>query len=431
MTTTTTTTMNDEAGGGGGSSGSSSSNSEIDINTNPSLKAKLKECLDIMNKNVRVVNQLEFEKLQKASSKRQAARQQKEKTNNNSSTKTKGTAAGFKTTGLDNDNDNDNATTTIHNNINNNNNSNNNSNIKRRLTSARSELSDTSSEESSPIDNDSDSDSADDADDADEAQLFDMEHFKKIRADVLERMDDHIATKKPYPKSPPGNALPKGVHYKASSGKNYVARAHHNSLQLHIGTWGQPEQAHQAWFYMSEAVADFERKKQNKNKKRKKQPEPEQQEMQQQHRKKKQKRHDGNKDTNNDNSPAAAGAPPPQPQQPPQHADADDAADPHMAHFHRIRRRREVLPCAEREQELLLSFSIMQEEMQLLFQRVNYFKTQLADERHRQIFRKEVRDNVMLRRGRQGPGRGRGPEEGTHKNNNDGNSNNNNNVVDE
>mmetsp|Transcript_55434 Transcript_55434/g.62752 ORF Transcript_55434/g.62752 Transcript_55434/m.62752 type:complete len:98 (+) Transcript_55434:174-467(+) len=97
-----------------------------------------------------------------------------------------------------------------------------------------------------------------------------------------------------------------------------------------------------------------------------------------------------------------------------------------MAHFHRIRRRREVLPCAEREQELLLSFSIMQEEMQLLFQRVNYFKTQLADERHRQIFRKEVRDNVLLRRER----RGRGPEEGTNKNNNDGNSNNNN-VVDE
>jgi len=368
-----------------------------------------------MNKNVRVVNQLEFEKLQKASSKRQA-RKLNENTNN-SSTKKKGTAAGFKTTGLDNDNDNANATT-IHNTINNNNN--NNSNIKRRSTSARSELSDTSSEESSPIDNDSDSDSDDDADDA---QLFDMEQFKKIRADVLERMDDHIATKKPYPKSPPGNALPKGVHYKASSGKNYVARSHHNSLQLHIGTWGQPEQAHQAWFYMSEAVADFERKK--KNKKRKKIPEQEPQQMQQQHKKKK-KRHYGNTDRNNDNSPAAAatGAPPQQPQQQHDDADADADADPHMAHFHRIRRRLEVLPCAEREQELLLSFSIMQEEMQLLFQRVNYFKTQLADERHRQIFRKEVRDNVLRRRGR-----GPGPEEDTNKNN-DGNSNNNN-VVDE
>merc|ERR1712161_72456 len=105
--------------------------------------------------------------------------------------------------------------------------------------------------------------------------------------------------------------------------------------------------------------------------------------------KKKKKRH-GTNDNNNDNSPAAAAAP----QQ--QHQQHDgDGADPHMAHFHRIRRRREVLPCAEREKELLISFSIMQEEMQLLFQRVNYFKTQLADERHQQFFRREVQENVI------------------------------------
>merc|ERR1712238_214110 len=128
----TTTTDEDECGGG------SSSDIDIDINTNPLLKSKIKDCLDIMNKNVRVVNQIEFDKLQKASSKRQA---RKNKDNNNNSKKN-GTA-GFKTTGLDNDNDND---TTINNN-------------GRRSISARSELSDTSAEESSPIDDDSDSDS--------------------------------------------------------------------------------------------------------------------------------------------------------------------------------------------------------------------------------------------------------------------------------
>ena len=90
----TTTTDEEECGGG------SSSDIDIDINTNPLLKSKIKDCLDIMNKNVRVVNQIEFDKLQKASSKRQA---RKNKDNNNNSKKN-GTA-GFKTTGLDNDND--------------------------------------------------------------------------------------------------------------------------------------------------------------------------------------------------------------------------------------------------------------------------------------------------------------------------------------
>jgi len=93
--------------------------------------------------------------------------------------------------------------------------------------------------------------------------------------------------------------------------------------------------------------------------------------------------------------PAAAVPPPPPPpqQQQQQHEDGDD---PHMAHFHRISRRREIVPCAaQREQELVISFRIMREELQLLFQRVNYFQTQLEDETHQQIFRTEIRDNMI------------------------------------
>merc|ERR1711935_641811 len=92
----------------------------------------------------------------------------------------------------------------------------------------------------------------------------------------------------------------------------------------------------------------------------------------------------------------------------------------HMEHFKRISRRREILPCAEREQELLISFRIMREEMQLLCQRMTYFQTQVEDERHQQIFRNEIRETVIREQRR-----GRGPEDGNN-NNDDGNSNNNN-----
>jgi len=130
------------------------------------------------------------------------------------------------------------------------------------------------------------------------------------------------------------------------------------------------------------------------SKKRKKKQQQQQQQQQQeiQQNKKKKKRH-GNNDNNNGNLPAAAAPPPPPPQQQQQHEDGDD---PHMAHFHRISRRREIVPCAaQREQELVISFRIMREELQLLFQRVNYFQTQLEDERHQQIFRNEIRENMI------------------------------------
>ena len=73
---------------------------------------------------------------------------------------------------------------------------------------------------------------------------------------------------------------------------------------------------------------------------------------------------------------------------------ADDV-DPHMAHFDRIRRRTTKLPCREREKELLMSFRIMQKEMQILFRRVSFFKTQLEDRQHRQIFKDEIKERIM------------------------------------
>jgi hypothetical protein len=290
-----------------------------------------------MDKNVRV-NQTELDRLQ----------QEQEKMKNQS----KGvlTKAGLKTTGLDDDDDDMRSTST----------------------------SESSSESSSSVDDDDDNNK----------EGYDFEQlWVTIRRDVVDKMEHHLKKKKPLPKLPPRkNDLPIGVYHAYSK---YKSQIFSHRKTRYIGTWSKPEQAAKAYLFTQDALRDLKNKK-TRNK-----------EPKSLLKKKKKSRgevddgsrslsgsddNDGNvndNDINSINNSARAYT-----------ADNDDD-DPHMAHFDRIRQRTTILPCREREKELLMSFRIMQNEMQILFRRVSFFKTQLEDRQQRQIFKDEIKERIM------------------------------------
>jgi hypothetical protein len=325
-----------------------------------SLSSKIKLCLDFMDKNVRV-NQTELDRLQ----------QEQEKI------KRVPTKAGLKTTGLDDDDD------------------------DMRSTSTGSE---SSSESSSSVDDD---------DDDDDDEEFDFEQlWGTIRLDVVNKMEHHLKKKKPLPKSPPGkNNLPTGV-YNAYS--RYKSQVFCYGKTRYIGTWSKPEQAAKAYVFMQDVLLELKNKK-TRNKK--------QNSLLQKKKKKNAKDDDdvddgsrsrsGSDDNGNGNDKnkniinSARGANKNNNNK--NNDDDDNDNDPNMAHFNKIKQRRatgtttnvtttNILPCKEREKELLMSFRIMQNEMQILFRRVNFFKTQLEDHHHRQIFKNEIKDKIINER---------------------------------
>jgi hypothetical protein len=300
-----------------------------------SLLSKIKVCLDFMDKNVRV-NQTELDRLQ----------QEQEKLKNKS--KRVLTKAGLKTTGLDDGDDDMRSTST----------------------------SESSSESSSSVDDDDD-------DDDDDDEGFDFEQlWETIRRDVADKMEYHLKKKKPLPKLPPHkNDLPTGV---CRVFQKYQSQIRCHGKTRYIGTWSKPEQAAKAFLFTKDALRELKNKKTISKKQKllqKKKKAEDEVEVDDESRSR-----SGN-DNDNDIIHNSAGR---------AYTDnnADDV-DPHMAHFDRIRRRTTILPCRDREKELLMSFRIMQKEMQILFRRVSFFKTQLEDRQHRQIFKDEIKERIM------------------------------------
>ena len=295
-----------------------------------------------MDKNVRV-NQTELDRLQ----------QEQEKLKNES--KRVLTKAGLKTTGLDDDDDDMRSTST----------------------------SESSSESSSSVDGD------DDDDDDDEG--FDFEQlWETIRRDVADKMEYHLKKKKPLPKLPPHkNDLPTGV---CRVFQKYQSQIRCHGKTRYIGTWSKPEQAAKAFLFTKDALQELKNKKTISKKQKllqKKKKAEDEVEVDDESRSRTGSDDNGNYNENDNNiihnSARRAYT---------SDNNADDV-DPHMAHFDRIRRRTTVLPCREREKELLMSFHIMQKEMQILFRRVSFFKTQLEDRQHRQIFKDEIKERIM------------------------------------
>merc|ERR1711865_1176519 len=73
--------------------------------------------------------------------------------------------------------------------------------------------------------------------------------------------------------------------------------------------------------------------------------------------------------------------------------------NPNMERFIRLSRTFRTLSREEREEELLISYRIMQQELRRFVNQVEYFGKQLEDPQEQQLFRDEVRDR-LLRQGR-------------------------------